>query len=290
MRGYGVIAAASVLWGTKRIFAKLAYEFDISPETIIALGLVISFSTLFIFLVPFDRSALGIHKSNVVLFILLGVLATTLQRISYFYAVYLTTATMAAIQIYTYPVFVTLYASYKLKERVTLNEWGVICLTFFGVALVVSVYDPTLLTVSIIGVFFGLLSSLLFVFYFVATKNLRRTYTSWSLTVYGDGIGALTLSPIIFSSFTQIQDYLVELWYLIIAMAWIPSRLVYLLYATALKYVKVSKRGILSVIEPLTAAFSMMILSDVLEGRQIIEIILAMIGVILLFRGEKAID
>jgi drug/metabolite transporter (DMT)-like permease len=213
-----------------------------------------------------------------------GIFATAFQRMTYFYAVELTTVTIAAILFYTYPIFVTIYSSLFLKEKVTFSTISAIILTFLGVALVVKAYEPARLSASISGVVFGLLSSILFALYFLITKKLRNHYTNWTLILYGDGIGALFLSPIICFSFSNIINYPQQLWLFIFAIAWFPSLLAYLLYSYALKHVESSKGSILSVIEPLSAAiFSATILGENFGLLQIIGVTLALAGVLLLF-------
>jgi len=288
-RGYVLITIASILWGTMGILAKLSFEHGILPETLIALRLLISFATLSVVLTSFDKDSFKIQRTDVLLFLILGVFAIALQRISYFYAVDLTTATVAAILFYTYPIFVTLSASYFLKEKITSRVLLAIVLTFLGVALVVRVYDTSSLNVNLAGLIFGLLSSLLFALYFMITKKLRNRYGGWTLTLYGDGIGALTLIPVISFSLPEITKFSLQLWLLIFSIAWIPSLLAYLLYSYALKYVKASKGSVLSVIEPFSAAlFSTALIGESLEKPQIIGIALALIGVVLLFQMGKA--
>jgi drug/metabolite transporter (DMT)-like permease len=288
MQGYLLITAASILWGTLGILAKLSFEHGVLPETLIALRLVISFATLSVVLAVFSKDSFKVKKTDALLFLIFGVFATALQRISYFYAVDLTTATVAAILFYTYPVFVTISASFFLKEKITSRELLAIILTFSGAALVVRAYDASSLKVNLVGIVFGLLSSLLFTLYFMITKKLRNRYTSWTLTLYGDGIGVLTLTPVISLSIPQITNFPLQLWLLIFTIAWIPSLLAYLLYSYALKYVKASKGSILSVIEPLSATlFSTIFIGENLENPQIIGIALALIGVVLLFRMKQ---
>jgi len=289
MHGYILVAVASILWGTMGILATLSFEYGILPETLIALRLVIGFATLSVILALFRKDSFKIQKSDILLFLILGIFAIAFQRISYFYAVDLTTATMAAILFYTYPVFVTLSASFFLKEKITFREVLAIILTFSGAALVVKAYNISALDVNLVGIIFGLLSSLLFTLYFVMTKRLRDRYTNWTLTLYGDGIGALVLIPFISISFTRIMEFPLQLWILILTIAWIPSLLAYLIYSYALKYVKASKGSILSVIEPLAAAvFSVIFLGENLENPQVMGIVVALTGVILLFRLSRA--
>lgn len=286
--GYLLIIAATTLWGTMGVLAKLSFTYGIVPETLIALRLAISFATLFIFLTLLKRSSFRIQKTDILLLVILGIFATALQRFSYFYSVNLTTATVAAILFHTYPVFVTLSASFFLREKISLETLAAIILTFLGAALVVRVYDFSSLTLSGIGVAFGLLSSLLFVLYFMITKKLRGKYASWTLTVYGDGIGALVLTPVVWFSLPAVVEFPPQLWLLVLTIAWVPSLLAYLLYSHALRYVDASKGSILSVIEPLSAAlFSTTFIGENLEMPQIIGVALALCGVVLLFRMDK---
>lgn len=289
--GYVLIVAASILWGTMGILAKLSFAYGILPETLIALRLVISFSTLLTVLMLIRRDSLKIQKTDVFAFLVFGLFAVALQRVAYFYAVDLTTATVAAVLFYTYPAFVTLSAWFFLKEKASFRELLAIVLTFLGVALVSKIYDVTLLNINLPGTVFGLLSSLLFVLYFMMTKKLRNKYSSWTLTVYGDGVGALALAPAISFSLPQIVAFPLQLWLLVLAIAWVPSLLAYLLYSHALKYVKASKGSILSVIEPLSAAlFSAVLLRESLEQAQILGIAAASTGVILLFQASRRVS
>lgn len=289
LRGYVLIIIATILWGTMGILAKLSFEHGVNPETLIALRLVISFATLSVTLGLFSRASFKIKKNDALLFLVLGLFAIAFQRISYFYAVDLTTATVAAILFYTYPVFVTLSAVFFWKEKLTLGAVLAIVLTFSGVALVVRVYDVASLNANLVGIIFGLFSSLLFVLYFMLTKKLRNRYTSWTLTLYGDGIGMLTLIPVVYVSLPNITEFSIQLWLLIFTIAWIPSLLAYLLYSHALKYVDASKGSILGVIEPLSAAlFSAALLRESLEMLQIVGIVLSLVGVVLLFRRTQA--
>ncbi len=292
MHGYVSIVAASILWGTMGILAKLSFEYGILPETLIAFRLVISFATLLVFMALIKRDSFRIQKTDVFLLLFFGVFAVAFQRISYFYAVDLTTATMTAILFYTYPVFVTLSAWFFLKEKVGLRTLLAIVLTFSGVALVVKAYEHSFLNVNLAGIIFGLLSSLLFALYFLMTKKLRGRYASWTLTLYGDGIGALTLTPVIYLSIPSLPEFPLQLWLLILAIAWFPSLLAYLFHSYGLKYVKSSKGSILSAIEPLSAAlFSTVILGENLEIPQLMGIVLVLTGVVLLFQmKEKAYD
>jgi drug/metabolite transporter (DMT)-like permease len=282
--GYLLIVAASIIWGTMGVLGTLAFGYGINPATLIALRLLISSTTILAPITLYKRELFRIQKRDLLQLLVLGIFGTAFQRVTYFYAVELTTVTMAAMLFYTYPIFVTIYSLLLLKEKVTFSTVFAIILTFLGVALVVKAYDITQLNANFFGVLFGMSSSLFFALYFLLTKKLRNQYTNWTLILYGDGIGALILTPLIFSSFSNIINYPQQLWLLILAIAWFPSLLAYLIYSYALKHVESSKGSILSVIEPLSAAiFSAIILGENFELLQIIGVTLALAGVLLLF-------
>jgi drug/metabolite transporter (DMT)-like permease len=282
--GYLLIAVSSIMWGTMGILGKLAFDYGIHPITLTALRLLISSSTILISILMFGREFFKIQKHDISIFLVFGIFAIALQRVSYFYAVNLTTATIAAILFYTYPIFVTAYCALVLKEKVTLSTVFAIILTFSGVALVVKIYDVAQLNASFYGIIFGMLSSIFFALYFLTVKKLRNHYTNWTLLLYGDGIGAVFLTPIIVSTFSGIIAFPQQLWFLIFTIAWFPSLLAYLIYSYALKHVESSKGSILSALEPLSAAiFSVAILKENFEPLQVMGVALALLGVIVLF-------
>ena len=268
------------------IFGKLAFTYNINPITLIALRLFISFFALLIPLALFKRQFLVIQKKDLAVLIILGIFATALQRIAYFYAIDLTTVTMAAILFYTYPIFVTIYASIIHKEKVTASIVLAMAFSISGVFFVVRAYEFSSFTGNMRGIICGLLSSLLFVLYFFIIKKLRNTYNSWTLIVYGDGIGAVFLFPVIIHHSAEISVFPVPLWLLIAAIACFSSLVGYLLYTYALKYVESSKASVLSVMEPLSAALlSALILKEHIQPLQQMGIVLALLGIIWIMRA-----
>jgi len=287
-RGYIAIALAATVWSTMGIFGKLAFEYGIDPVTLIALRLVFSFTALFVPLMIFRRDLIRIRREDVLFFLFLGIFLTALQRIAYFYSVDLTSPTIATLLIYLYPVYVTIYASLKIKEKVTPLTLAALILSFLGIALVVKVYDADYTSANAVGILCGLLSGLGFATYFTLTKKLRSSYTNWTLILFGDGIGALVLSPVILISWAEITNYPFRLWMLIVAIAIFSSLVGYLLYSYALKYVEASKGSILSTLEPLSVAFlSAIILHERLELAQIAGMFISLSGIAMLFYKER---
>lgn len=288
VHGYVLIAGAAVIWGTMGVLGKLAFEYGIDPITLIALRLLISSLTILTPVAFLKRNLLRIERSYLPQFLMLGVLGTAFQRIAYFYAIDLTTVTTAAILFYTYPILVTIYSSLFLKEKITSSIIFSMILAFSGVALVVRTYDVSLSSVSFFGVVSGVFSSIFFVSYFLITKRLRQSYTNWTLILYGDGIGALVLVPMVLFSFSEVLTYPLQLWLLVLAIAWFPSLLAYLMYSYALKEVESTKGSVLGILEPLSAAsFSATILGEAVQLLQVLGAVLALTGVALIFYTYK---
>ena len=288
LHSYLLIAIAAILWGSMGILAKLAYTYGINPLTLIALRLAISSSTVLVPSALLKRSFFKIQKTHIPNFVLFGIFAVALQRLTYFYAIQLTTVTIAVILFYTYPVFVSIYGHKSKGEKVSSLTIIAIPLTFMGVALVVKAYETSWINANLPGIIVGLASSILFAQYFIQAKEFRKHYTNWTLMIYGDTIGALILTPITFTSINEIINYPLELWLIILTIAWVPSLLAYLLYSYAIKHAEYSKGSILGVLEPLSAAIlSTIILKESLTAPQIIGMIMALTGVTLPFLQTK---
>jgi len=287
-RGYVAIALAATVWSTMGIFGKLAFEYGIDPVTLIALRLVFSFTALLVPLLIFKRELIRIRKEDILWFLFLGIFLTALQRIAYFYSVDLTSPTIATLLVYLYPVYVTIYASLKIKEKVTPLTLAALILSLLGIALVVKVYDVDYASANAVGILCGLLSGIGFATYFILTKRLRGSYTNWTLILFGDGIGAAVLSPVILISWAEITNYPFRLWLLIAAIAIFSSLVGYLLYSYGLKYVEASKGSILSTMEPLSVALlSAIVLHERLELAQMAGMFISLSGIAMLFYKER---
>ncbi len=282
--GYLLIAVASILWGTLGVLGKMAFQYGITPTLLIMLRLCISSCTVFIIIFVFKRDLLKIKRHDILFLVIFGLFPIALQRVAYFYAVDFTTATVAAMLFYTYPAIVAVMSVFLFKERVTKKTILAIILTFFGASFVVKIYEASSLIVNLSGIFFGLLSSVLFAVYIAMVKRLRNSYSSWTLVFYGDGIGAIALTSIVAFSLPEVTKFPIQLWSLIFAIAWIPSLFGYFLYSHALKYVEATKGSIVSILEPISAGLlSVIILVETLEPLQLLGMVLALIGIGLLF-------
>jgi len=286
--GYILIVAASIIWGTMGVFGTLAFQYGIDPVTLTTLRILISAGTMLIPIALFKRELLKVERKDLPLLLIFGILAVAFQRIAYFFTVDFTTPTTAAVLFYTYPAFVTMYVAVSLRERVTFTTVFAITLAFLGSVLVVRAYESSWLSLGISGFAFGILTSVLFALYFVLTKKLRSRYTNWTLLLYGDGIGAIALAPVLFLSLPKMALYSLQLWALILVIAWFPSLMAYLLFSHALKYVESSKGSVLSITEPLaTSLFSSVFLGEKFETLQILGVGLALGGIVLLFYQQK---
>jgi drug/metabolite transporter (DMT)-like permease len=70
--GYLLIVVASVIWGTLGIFGKLAFGYGIDPQTLIALRLLISSTTLLLPITLVKRDLLKIRRKDFGWFLGLG--------------------------------------------------------------------------------------------------------------------------------------------------------------------------------------------------------------------------
>ena len=133
-----------------------------------------------------NRKALSFSRQDLLALLVLGVFGLSIQRIAYLTAVEVTTASIATILFFTYPIFVTLYSVLFFNEKISYKVVVSIIFTFVGVAFAVRAYDFLALRINFWGILAGISSSILFSLYFIVAKKLREKYQIWTLILYSD--------------------------------------------------------------------------------------------------------
>ena len=141
-KGYLFVILGATCLGTIGIFARLIYQHEPDPLTVVSWRALIAFFLLFITAVFVNPDWLRIRKKDFPFFAIYGLLSVSLCFLLFFYAIKYTTVATATILLYTYPAFVILLSPFTLGEKFTRSKILALLLTFLGCILVIQVYDP----------------------------------------------------------------------------------------------------------------------------------------------------
>jgi drug/metabolite transporter (DMT)-like permease len=115
----------------------------------------------------------------------------------YIYAITLNGIGVAAVLLYTAPIWVTLYSVFFFHERIELRLSIALLLAVAGVALVSQIYSQSAKILTLVGILAGLGAGIGYASYILFNKSaLQRDYQLWTVNAYALGIGALLMIPL----------------------------------------------------------------------------------------------
>ncbi len=271
-RGYLLVLGAATAWGTIGLFyTGVIRRYGVPPETIAFFRAGVALLVLLAILTGFRRDWLHIQRADLPLFIGQGAVGIAGFYLVYAYAIQVAGMSVAAVLMYTAPVWVTLYAWRFLDEG--LDRYKVLALigALVGAALVAQVYSPGRLQFNLPGIALGLGSGVSYGCYSIFSKYALRRYSSWTVLTFSLAFGlpllALVQKP------SQVWRALTTpgalLWLIAIGIG--PTLGGGLLYAAGLACLPASVGSIVVAFEPVVASLlAFLVLGERLALGQIV--------------------
>jgi drug/metabolite transporter (DMT)-like permease len=234
-------------------YAIIGRQFAVAPETIVFFRAAVALFVLLGVLATRRPDWLRIQWRDLPLFVGQGAIGIAAFYLSYVYAVHLAGASVAAVLMYTAPVWVTLYARRFLGERFDRHTLLSLAGALVGAAMVAQVYHPAQFRITLTGVAFGLASGVCYACYSIFNKQALRRYSPWTVLTFGFicGLPFLALSQ----QASEIRHVLSTpralLW--LVALGTGPTLGGGLLYAAGLARMPASTASIIVAFEPAVA-------------------------------------
>jgi DME family drug/metabolite transporter len=245
LRGYLFVILAAFCWGGIGPVSRYAFSQGMAP-------LEVAFWRALFGWIVFGLHAVKMKQTRVKRRDLPWVLAFGLWGVSLFYASYLLAieqggAALAAVLLYTAPLWVAILARIFLGEKLTPLKILCVFLGMGGVAAVALGSGQTAgVPVGALG--WGLLSGFLYGVYYIFGKRFLRSYATPTLFLYALPVGMLGLAPFIRIEFPPAGALLAVLF-----LALISTFAAYSLNYAGLKRLESSRAATIATIEPVIA-------------------------------------
>jgi len=178
-----------------------------------------------------------------------GVVGIGLFYAAYFQAVRHGGAALAAVLLYTAPVWVAVLAWLLRWERMTAGKGAALALTLAGVAGLASAAGGEV-RVGVAALFWGLLAGWAYATYYLFGKRFFDRYPAPTLFLYALPVGALGLLPLV--DFHPAKS--AAAWGTIAFVALVPTYGAYLLYSAGLRRVEATRAATVATVEPVVSA------------------------------------
>lgn len=274
------VVLAACLWGSLGIFGRFLYQYGLTPLSVVTAKNLVAALTLFAVALVVKPSMLLVEKRTLSLLALNGLVSVSLLNWLYFTTVFLAGAGIAALLLYTAPVFVVLLSRVFLKQSLTGKKILALVLVIAGLFFLTGVPTTAANRIPHTALATGLLSGLTWAFYSLFTKPLLKKIPGVPLLFYVFGFGFLFL--FLLQPQTLLGMHLpARGWGLLMGLGLIPTAGAYLLYNRGLKSLDAAVASIIATIEPVSAIMQeSLFFGRVLQGPEVAGAALILLGAV----------
>ncbi|WP_196886237.1 DMT family transporter [Aureivirga sp. CE67] len=290
------VILANVFFGSNYLFIKMLMPEVLSPQVFLFIR---SWAIVPFLLILFFSIIQRIKREDFLMFLLCGVLSTTINQDCFFKGLNLTSPVDASILATCAPIFVLFFSVFLGYEKNSRSKTLGVILGFLGAAfLIFESSAETSVHASLEGNLIFLLSAIAYGLYIVVSKPLIEKYNAptvifWVFFIGGFTIIPTTIEPVINTNWGEISgmNYLLILYVVIFG-----TLLGYVFGVFSLKKLNPSVSGAYIYLQPITAFLLIIILSFFVTDKnfikdftvaKIIACLIVFIGVLLVIRGQK---
>ena len=259
-KGAIFIFISAVFWGTAGIFVNsLRDNYRIEALQIVLGRAFFTVIPLGIAMLLIDKRLFKIKIKDSVYFALTGIGSITLFNFCYFQTMKYTSLSVAAVLLYTAPIFVMIISSVFFKEKITLLKVVCCLLAVVGCAFV-SGLTGSAETIGIKGIAYGLMTGFGYSLYGIFSGILiKKGYSSLTVNFYAFVFTFASVCLLLVKDLGHTVSLYTVGWQPVLiafAMGLINTVIPYVLYAEGLKDVKHSLGIIIATVEPIVATLS----------------------------------
>lgn len=243
-----LVVAAAFQWALLGPVARVAFAEGVTPLTVAFWRATLA-ALLFAAHAAFTR-AHALRAADRFSAMALGVVAVAGLYVSYFESVQRGGAALAAILLYSAPVWVALGAHFVLRERVAPREAGALLLTLTGVVLVAlfPAAGDVEVTATPAAIGWGLGSGVAYALYFLLGRTLFTTNAPSRVMAWALATGAVVLAP-----FVEWSALTGTAWGALAFLALVGTYGAYLANANGIRHIGPSRASTIATLEPVLA-------------------------------------
>lgn len=282
------ITLASILWGTSGIFVNNLAPYGVTSLQMTFIRGLIAFACMGIFILISNRSIFKTNFKEILLFIGSG-FSFFLTASSYYQSMQLTSVSTAVVLMYTAPIFVMIYSTTFLGEKLGLMKLIAVIGMIAGCCLVSGIVGG--LKFDILGILIGFLSGISYAAYNIFTKiqmqkGINPVKANFYCFLVSVIVGMVAAKPAgIIDCISQNPPVVI---FLSVGVGIFACILPYFFYTMALREIPVGTASSLGILEPMSATIiSVLILGEKLSVYSAIGIILILSSVFILSREKE---
>ncbi len=279
-----LVLLAGVSWGSSPFFVNHLSSLGFDSLECTAIRLILSAPILHICLLAVEHKKPHFTLKSIVCFALCGICSVLAMCVCYYYAMQDAGAAVAAILLYSAPIFVMIMSAVFFKERLTAKKISSLIIVVVGCALTSGIVGGV--RGSFGGIAVGIMSGFAYSLYsIISTVALREGNSPLTCTTYSftfAALGALFIAnPVNIVNKTLSLEKPLNIFLMMLLFCLFTSVIPYILYTFGLFGTKPEIAAIAASSEPVVATLiGVILLSQPLDAYQIVGIALVLIAII----------
>lgn len=262
------IILAGIGFGFLGIFGKLAFQNDLNVGELLFWRFLFASLILWFVILNFKPRLIKLSLQQIIYSVFLGVFGYAIFSTLYFESMKGMSVALAAMILFTFPIFVSLGAHFLLKEIMTKTQWLSLLLACIGLLLLLW---GDIFFESYRAVFFALSAAISYSIYVLVSARAQKNVDPLSSSLYIISSAALALYFYHQPDLNRIFNFNLNQYMIIIGIAIFCSIMPMTLFLAGLQKIKSSQASLIVMIEPVVAAFAAWILlGEHLSTRQVL--------------------
>lgn len=251
---YVFILIAASLWGCIGLFYKQLTALGMTPLQVVFLRVATATVLMAVYIAVRRPAWFRIRLRDCWMFVGTGVISLSFFNFCYFQAMDSLSLSVAAVLLYTAPIFVMLFSAVLFHERLTVRKLIALALTTVGCVLVTGALFDAKVTAA--GVLFGLGAGIGYALYTVFGVYALRRYETETVTFYTFLFSALSVLPLCgIKELSEIAAaFPLESSIYSLCIGFVACLLPYLFYTKGLSGVQAGQASVIATLEPVVAA------------------------------------
>ncbi len=272
------------LWGGIGVFFNMLSDVGFTQMQVVAIRVTAAAVALTLYLLATDRAKLRVKLRDCWCFVGTGIVSLVFFNWCYFTAIQMTSLAVAAVLLYTSPIFVMLFSAVLFHEALTPRKLVALVVTFIGCVFVAGVFGGEN-AYSPLGIFIGICSGVGYALYSIFGRfALEKGYSSVTISEYTFVFATISAVPL--SMIWQAAPLLAQPQTLVgaLGIGVLCCVFPFILYTQGLAGVETGKAAILATMEPAVAA----VLSFLLYRESLFN--LKGVGILLIFAAVAMLN
>ncbi len=279
------ILFAGILWGSMGIFVKSMRNIGFTTFEIVFIRVFVSLICMAVYIYIKDKKLFKVKIKDLPLFFGSGVVSFVFFTFCYFSSMQLCSISVAAVLLYTSPIFVMIMARIFFKEKITPKKAAAAVAAVAGCAFVSGVFSESN-RVTALGLSTGIGSGVGYALYSIFTKAQLKKYEVPTATFYTFLFASVFCIPFL-SADTAAKMLTANGAAWSVSIGIVTCFAAYLLYNFGLGKTPAGKAAVIAAIEPVAAAaIGVTLYNETLDKIKLVGMLLVIFSVILLGREE----